>query len=166
MRIALRGFVISACAGLGLVTGMVSASADTIVTQPFAADSGDSCGQASGKLGWHTGPIIGNKSMVDVSGTLVDRPLLTDPSLLCRDDRISVVTFTAFNGKTVVDTDAAKADNERATFTLQLSAGLGTPIDRVVVQVCRRSASGAVVDYCGKAAEYKMPVVPVQESTV
>jgi hypothetical protein len=162
MKTALRGFVITACVGLSLVATAGPAIADTIVTQPFAADSGDACGQTSGKLGWHTGPIIGNKSVVDVNGTLVDRPTLAEPGLSCRDDRISYATFTAYNGKSVVDSDAAKADNERATFALQLSAGLGTPIDRVVVQVCRATVAGTGVEYCGKPVEYKLPVVPVQ----
>ena len=157
MTTALRGFVVTTSIGLGLLAASGPATAAAIVTQPFAADSGDACGTTSGTFGWHLGGSVGSTSVVDVSGTLVDRPLLADPANICRDDRYAIVTFTAYSEKTVVDTDARKADNERAAFGFQLTADLRTPIDRVVVQVCRRSLSGTVADYCGKAAEYTIP---------
>jgi hypothetical protein len=158
MTTVLRGLTVTICAGLALVAtaGPAAAGANAIVTQPFAADSGDICGETSGKLAWHVGPIIGQNSIVEVSGTLADRPVPTDPSLRCNDDRISYAKFTAFSGKTMVDGDADKADNERVSFSFELSAPLGTPIDRVVIQVCRLSTAGTG-DYCGKPVEYKTP---------
>ena len=128
-----------------------------IVVKPYAADSGDGCGTVSGNLGWHVAPLPNTTSLVDVTGTLVDHPRINESLTLCFDGRYSVVTFTAYHEKTVVDTDAAKVDNGQQAIDTSLTSDSTAPIDLVVVQVCRVSNTGTVPDYCGTAVHYKAP---------
>ena len=134
------------------------------VTHPFYADSGDSCrfGVSSGTLTWIArGPLP--VTAVDVAGTLTDRPLPNDPSTACRDPRYSSVTFTAYRGTVVVDTERQRVDNGQISFRFQLTAmtTVITPIDRVVVQVCRHAPPTTTIpDYCGRAVEYRQPPSP------
>jgi hypothetical protein len=138
----------------------------SVVTQQFYADSGDSCrfGVTRGTLSWiAVGPLA--VTTVDVAGSLLDRPLPTDPSTACRDPRYSSATFTAYNGTVVVDREQQRVDNGQVTFRFQLTApmpGPVQPINRVVVQVCRHALPGTTIpDYCGKAVEYRQPPTPV-----
>ena len=138
----------------------------SVVTQPFYADSGDTCrfGVTSGTLTWISrGPLA--TTVVDVAGSLLDRPLPTDPSTACRDPRYSSATFTAYRGIVVVDQEQQRVDNGRITFRFQLTAapsGAYVPIDRVVVQVCRHAPPGmGLPDYCGRAVEYRQPPTPL-----
>jgi hypothetical protein len=159
-----------ALAVLGVVVGAVVAvsaspaqAEGSAVTHPFSADSGDSCrlGVSSGTLTWIArGPLP--VTAVDVAGTLTDRPLPNDPSTACRDPRYSSVTFTAYRGSFVVDTERQRVDNGQISFRFQL-AGASTvlpTIDRVVVQVCRHALTTTVPDYCGRAVEYRQPPSP------
>jgi len=130
-----------------------AANADPSVQVPFKADSGDSCrrGVTVGTLTW---PGIVIRPTVVVDGYLADDYLTPCQSL---DVYYSVATFTAYSGKTVVDTESRKADNERVTFRFELADSDGVDfIDRVVVQVCRHT-NLSPPDYCGTAQEYKHP---------
>jgi hypothetical protein len=136
---------------------------DTIVNQPFAADSGDACprGQTKGLLGWHLRPLGGGPIAVDVTGILLDRPLSGDVSIPeCADDgRFSTVTFTAFAGATVVDTESARVDNGTVRLGFRLAAEVrAIPIDQVVVQVCRVNLDPAPFEYCGPKQQYRAPI--------
>ena len=144
----------------GTVLAAPAAHAD-VITQAFAADSGDTCrfGATRGTLGWTSrGPLP--VTTVAVVGTLIDRPTVNDPSN-CNDPRYSSVTFTAYRGDVVVDTDARRVDNGTVDFRFELSSGAWTvitPIDRVVVQVCRHALPDVrPFDYCGRAVEYRHP---------
>jgi hypothetical protein len=152
-----------------MVTGLVtpaSASAaegpDTVVDQPFAADSGDACplGRAKGLLGWHLRPLGGGPIAVDVTGILVDQPSGDVSIPECVDDgRFSTVTFTAYLGQTVVDTGSARVDNGTVRLGFRLAAEVrATPIDQVVVQVCRVNLDPAPFEYCGPKQRYRAPI--------
>jgi hypothetical protein len=158
--LAVLGVVVGSVVALSASPAQAEGSA---VTHPFYADSGDSCrfGVSSGTLTWIArGPLP--VTAVDVAGTLTDRPLLNDPSTACRDARYSSVTFTAYRGLAVVDSERQRADNGQVGFRFQLTAmtTVITPIDRVVVQVCRHALTSTVPDYCGRAVEYRVPPSP------
>jgi hypothetical protein len=162
----LRTLVVLAAIAIGAAVGTATpAHADVALTQPFAADSGDSCplGSTAGTLTWIArGPLP--VTVVRVAGSLTDRPLPTDPSTACRDPRYSSATFTAYRGTAVVDSEQVRVDNGRLTFAFDLTSTLTviTPIDRVVVRVCRHAPPGmGLPDYCGKAVEYRLPIQPV-----
>ena len=154
---SLRTLVILAAVaiGVGVATAAPAHAQDAAATQPFAADSGDSCrlGSTVGTLTWIArGPLP--VTVVRVAGSLTDRPLPTDPSTACRDPRYSSATFTAYRGTAVVVSVEVRS-NANATWPLI------TPIDRVVVQVCRHAPPGmGLPDYCGKAVEYRLPPTP------
>jgi hypothetical protein len=159
----LRTLTLLAAAAISAAVAVASpAHADAIVTQPFAADSGDTCrfGVTTGTLTWIArGPLP--VTVVSVAGSLTDRPLPTDPSTACRDPRYSSATFTAYRGTAVVDREQVRVDNGQLTFRFDLTSTLTviTPIDRVVVQVCRHAPPGMFLpDYCGKAVEYRLPI--------
>lgn len=164
----LTRLVAVAAAVLSTVTATVVVSptavhADQLITQAFAADSGDSCryGFTDGTLTWRFGtsplPLAG----VVVKGRVGDRPLAADPGLPCADDRLfSVATFTALSGVREVDRQARRADNGITDF--QFTLGLNSPtsaIDRVSVQVCRHKPTSTVPAYCGRAVVYRIPPV-------
>jgi len=163
---SLRTLVILAAVaiGVGVATAAPAHAQDAAATQPFAADSGDSCrlGSTVGTLTWIArGPLP--VTVVRVAGSLTDRPLPTDPSTACRDPRYSSATFTAYRGTAVVDSERVKVDNGQLAFAFDLTSTLTviTPIDRVVVQVCRHAPPGmGLPDYCGKAVEYRLPPTP------
>jgi hypothetical protein len=149
-----------AAAVLGV--GAPARAEGSVVTQPFYADSGDTCrfGVTKGTLSWiAVGPLP--VITVNVAGSLLDRPLPTDPSTGCRDPRYSSATFTAYNGTVVVDREQQRVDNGEITFRFPLTAPLPgpvQPINRVVVQVCRHALPGITIpDYCGAAVEYRQP---------
>jgi hypothetical protein len=162
-RRLLATFVGTTCtAGLMAVAASPPAQAlqDTIVTQPYSADSGDSCqyGLSRGLLGWHTPPLGGPPAIVDVEGSVVDRPLATGPSICPDDRRFTSVTFTALSGRTVLDTAVVRADNGVERVDLQLGRDTSpVRVDRVVVQVCRSSGAGTPRVYCGTAQVYNAP---------
>ncbi|TMR94101.1 hypothetical protein [Nonomuraea basaltis] len=137
----------------GLLTAQPAVAAQAVVK--FYADSGDSCrrGAAEGTLDWVTGPVV--RPTVRVDGYLADDPVNAP---CAPDGMLSRATFSAYNGDTLVDSEAVKADDQRISLSFALSDPAGvTAIDRVVVQVCRFSATPIGISYCGKAAEYKMP---------
>ncbi|MGN9841026.1 hypothetical protein ACTMTI_23165 [Nonomuraea sp. H19] len=137
----------------GLFTAAPPVAAQAAVK--FYADSGDSCrrGVTEGTLEWVDGPVV--RPTVKVAGYLADEPI---NSPCAQDAMLSTATFSAYNGTTLVDREAYKADNERVALSFALSDATGvTAIDRVVVQVCRYSTSPIGISYCGKATEYKTP---------
>jgi hypothetical protein len=150
----------------GLVTPAAASAAevpDTVVDQPFAADSGDACplGRTKGVLGWHLRPLGGGPTAVDVTGILLDQPLSGDVSIPeCADDgRFSTVTFTALAGGTVVDTGSGRVDNGTVRLAFRLAAEVrAIPIDQVVVQVCRVNLDPAPFEYCGPKQVYRAPI--------
>ncbi|WP_204011944.1 hypothetical protein [Virgisporangium aurantiacum] len=139
-----------------------AAAQDTVVQQPFAADSGDACphGRTKGLLGWHLPPLGGGPVVADVTGILVDQPVSGDVSTPeCADDfRFSTVTFTAIAGARVVDTESARVDNGTVRFAFRLAAVTATPIDLVVVQVCRVNLDPAPFTFCGPKQQYRAPI--------
>jgi hypothetical protein len=159
-RTAVRFLAAILVAALGALTAASTAQADgSVVLKAFYADSGDQCpmGYTKGTLGWHVGPVPGDVDVVHVNGYLVDRPLPADPSLVCRDLRWSVASFTAYSNGVVVDKEQVKVDNGRLDFTFDLSARLRV-IGAVVIQVCRFSPNRVTPDYCGKPVEYQRPI--------
>jgi hypothetical protein len=155
-----------ALAAAGAWTAPAAATAaeplpDTIVEQPFAADSGDRCqyGYTRGTLGWHLGPLVRPRT-VDVKASIVDRPLPAQPVTICGDDgRFTVVTMTAYARDVAVDTELVRADNgiREITFPLVNETSVA-PIDRIVVQVCRHPRVSGPAVYCGARQEYRAPV--------
>lgn len=150
-----------AAAALAILAFPGTAHAAT-VTQPFAADSGDSCryGVTSGTLGWQYGvvsplPAVG----VDVKGQLTDRPLLADPGVACRDDGYySTAIFTAYSGSTAVDQQARSVNDGTVALEFILAGNAASrSVDRVVVQVCRSPLVTLPPSYCGKAVTYLAP---------
>ena len=133
-----------------------------LVEQPFAADSGDSCryGLAEGVLRWHLDPLGGPPTVVEVTGTIRERPVPTDPTAECGDDgRYSTVTMTAHARSGVVDTETVRVNNGAREFAFRLTGTPGAvPIARVIVEVCRPPLVGERPVYCGPRQEYRAPV--------
>jgi hypothetical protein len=162
--VGVLAFILGA-AGLLAAGAAGSASAQTApqsgVEQPFTADSGDPCryGDVKGVIGWHLGPLATRPTIVDVEGTLLDRPLSTGLVAPCGDDRrFSSVTLTAYARGAVVDSAVARADNGARDFGVQLvNATNAERIERVTVQVCRQAPVGGG-EYCGRLQEYRTPV--------
>lgn len=133
-------------------------SGDPTVAQPFAAESGDRCryGQVEGLLAWRFSrpPVY---PQVDVRGALVDHPTPSPiGELRCPDDGFySYVRFTAYAGRTVLDEQAVRVDNDVLRFGLTLGQPTSvTHVDRVTVQVCRVAIRVPVRDYCGPVRDY------------
>jgi hypothetical protein len=138
-----------------------TANAATI-SQPFAADSGDTCryGNTNGTLGWRYGTVSPLPLLaVDVKGQLTDRPLPNDPTIVCFDDRYySAATFIAYAGSVEVARKTITANNNRVTFDFTLGGtSTTTGINRIVIQVCRSPITTLPPSYCGKAVEYRAP---------
>jgi hypothetical protein len=132
------------------------------ISQPFHADSGDACryGVADGTLGWRFGatsprPVTG----VDVAGKLTDHPTPSDPATVCHNDGYySTVSFVAYAGSVVVDSQKRAADNATVAFSFTLGGNATTTgISRVVVQVCRGPVNTLPPAYCGQAVTYTPP---------
>lgn len=147
--------IAAVAAFLAVVTIPAAARADIIVPPRFYADSGDACvyGFTEGTLGWRfPGPVA-----VDVSGSVVDKPRLAEPTF-CRDDGFyTIATFTAYSGRVVVDSRAAKADNGENGFHFTLgstSTDTATRLTHLVVQVCRDPVRTLPPSYCGRAVTY------------
>ncbi|MBX6355116.1 MAG: hypothetical protein IRZ05_04570 [Micromonosporaceae bacterium] len=137
------------------------AHADGIPARPFYADSGDSCtyGYTRGTLIWRSpGPM--NVIAVDVSGSVVDRPTLAEPTL-CRDDGFyTIATFTAYSGRAAVDRRAVKADNGEEPFQFILGGNsAASGLTHLVVQVCRSPLVTLPPSYCGKPVTYYPTVI-------
>lgn len=153
-----RAFMIIAGTLLAsLVLAPGTANAALVIEKPFAADSGENCplGYTKGTLSWQ--PFTpGLYLVVDVKGTLVDRPAKNDPTNCGSDGRYSVATFTAYDNNAVVDSDARQVDNGMLDFGFEL---IGRPgIDLITVQVCRISLTPGPFDYCGPLQ--KIPLTP------
>jgi hypothetical protein len=143
------------------------AHADAVITQPFAATSGDACGYGftEGTLTWRfgsTSPLP--LAAVGVKGRLTDRPLPADPSTVCRDDGFfSIAAFAAFAGTVEVDREARRVNNGVVSFEFLLGDNSTVSrISRVVIQVCRQeliSPTPTPAAYCGRAVEYPVPPI-------
>lgn len=130
-----------------------------VPSQEFKADSGDRCvyGYTRGTLTWRA-PRPTIYSVVDVKGVVVDRPNRSDPGVGCRDDgAYTIAGFAAYAGRTVVDYALVRVDNGTADVAVTLGEqSAATPIiDRVVVQVCRYSATPVGISYCGSPQTYQ-----------
>lgn len=132
------------------------------ITQPFHADSGDSCryGVTDGTLGWQYGgtsplPV----RTVDVAGKLTDHPTPVEPVTACHSDGYSsTVSFVAYSGTVAVDRQTRTADNTTISFSFTLGSSSTTAqISRVVVQVCRKPVLTLPPSYCGTAVTYNAP---------
>jgi hypothetical protein len=155
----------SATIAVALLSGvaLTAAPAHAAPTSDFYADSGDRClyGTAKGTFDWN--PItVTITPGVAAAGSVVDRPTPSDSRVCANDLLYTVVTFSAYTRNVLVDTDAAKADNGTAPIKLLLTGRL-TPIDTVVVEVCRHSTvpTFVPVDYCGKRVVYTRPGIIV-----
>jgi hypothetical protein len=155
----MRGALIGLAGAALLAGGAVPASAeplpgDTVVVDPFDADSGDACrfGATDGLLAWHLNAL----REVDVRGTVVDR---AGPSQPCADDgRFTAALFTAYAGGVPVGPPVVQpVDNGRRTFTFSFTST--RPISVVVVQVCRRPrVVPGPREYCGTPEVHHAPV--------
>lgn len=140
----------------GLTQPAAAATMTTDVPQPFTAHSGDACrmGVAKGTILWHLPP---DNRAVDGKVAVVDRPVPKDPGPGCGDDgRYSILTVTAFVGRTQVDQQAFAADNGSIESTLHLTAT--SPIESIMVQVCRSTRLPGPAIYCGPTQSYHAPV--------
>jgi hypothetical protein len=110
-------------------------------------------GSATGWLGWRSD----NPNVVDVTATIVDRPLPDEPDRRCLDDgRYTKVNFTGYaNGGPSAATDSTMVDDGQMAASLRLVAT--APIDTVVVQVCRIATVSGQRDYCGSPQRYIAP---------
>jgi hypothetical protein len=149
-----------AAAVLGTVLLPAPAHADTTITVPFYADSGDSCkyGVTQGKLYWHK-TSTGRVDAVTVDGSLIDRPQPGDPSVVCLDDhRLSAATFTAYSGSAVQAQRVQRVDNNRILFqfTINVSSTV-SGLSRLTVQVCRHPSITQPPSYCGPLVIYAAP---------
>jgi hypothetical protein len=144
-----------------LATAVPAAAAPGPAAQSFYADSGDACvaGYTRGVLGWELAGPPSYRVVVAVRGAVVDRPTPSDPRACPADPRYTVATFTAYVGRTEVDSDARRVDNGTLTFgfTLGVNSNVVT-IDRLTVQVCRVSLLPGPYDYCGAPVDYFPPV--------
>lgn len=133
-------------------------AAEPAVSQEFKADSGDRCwyGYTTGTLTWRA-PRPTIYSVVEVKGTVVDRPSRTDPGVGCVDDgAYTVAAFIAYVGRTEVDRALVRVDNGSADVLATLGENsTATPIiERVVVQICRYAATPFGISYCGSPQTY------------
>nr|BFE61578.1 hypothetical protein GCM10020063_061040 [Dactylosporangium thailandense] len=157
-----RSATLLAAAATAAVVGVPAAAHAAVVSQAFAADSGDSCryGSSSGTFSWPQGPVSPLPAPgVGVSGKVADRPLPIDPGPVCRDDGYSsTVTFVAYLGTTEVARQSRTADNGTVSFSFVLGgASADKGIDRITVQVCRNPVVTLPPSYCGRAVTYVAP---------
>ncbi len=151
----LAGLTMSTVLAAGLLAAPPALAAAAAQAVPFSADSGDSCrrGFTEGQIERYDGPVI--RPRVDVEGLLSDE---ATPTICTPDDLHSLATFSAYRGSELIDSVTQKADDAQVKFAFSLSdRGSVRTIDRVVVQVCRRSNSPIGIGYCGKAQEYRIP---------
>jgi hypothetical protein len=150
---------------VGGLLAAVPAHADTAISRPFKADSGDACryGTTEGTLNWLFGPGASPLPVtaVDVSGTLVDHPTPADPALTCRSDGFaSTATFTGLSGSAAVARQQVRVDNGIVQFQFRLAPSTTDQhIDRVVIQVCRGPVLTLPPSYCGTAVTYLAPPI-------
>lgn len=159
---------IASAVAIAVIGGLLatSAPAQANAVQPFRADSGDNCryGFTQGYLNWRYTTIAPIRPVfVDVRGTVTDRPVPTDPSFACRDDRYySVASFTAYLGNGTVARQEAKANNQAVSFSFTLGSNTTGPgLSRLIVQVCRYplyTTQPPSPGYCGLPQHYA-PVV-------
>jgi hypothetical protein len=154
-----------AAAILGGLLASVPAHADTAISRPFMADSGDACryGVTQGTLNWLFGPSTSPLPVtaVDVRGTLIDHPTPADPASACRSDGFaSTATFTGFSGSAAVARQQVRADNAIVQFQFRLAPSTTDQhLDRVVIQVCRGPVVTLPPSYCGTAVTYLPPPI-------
>jgi hypothetical protein len=149
-----------AAAVLGTLVVPAPAHADTIITVPFYADSGDHCryGVTQGKLAWHK-TTTGRVDSVTVTGSLTDRPTPADPGPACADDHFfSAATFKAYSGSVVAGQQVRRVDNNKILFQFTFNAGTTVSgLSRLTVQVCRSPVNTLPPSYCGPLVIYAAP---------
>jgi len=128
---------------------------DAIIDQPFAADSGDTCGFTKGILGWYPGGLA-----VDVNGTVADHPLPGETNPACpQDGRSTTATFTFYppNFTSPPRQVTKQADDGQLDFTFSFPSR----VQQVTVQVCRHGTQPAPLPtppaYCGPKQAYRPP---------
>jgi hypothetical protein len=149
--------LVAATALLAAVVGTATSAAahHPTVSQPFSADSGDTCeyGSTQGTLAW-TAVHLPEIPPVAVSGTVSDKPLPASPWPVCPDDDMfTIASFRAFAGNVLVDQETREVDNGTLAFSFRLapSSAPVPHIERVDVQVCRKPLIHATrTAYCGK----------------
>ena len=159
--VRIAAFLSAATLVLGGVTTPAAAAPVAVApaaSQDFKADSGDRCqyGHTTGVLAWRA-PRPTIHAVVDVKGTVVDRPSRTDPGVGCAEDgAFSAASFIAYVGRTVVDSAQVRVDNGSADFVLTLGESSATVpiIERVVVQICRYPNTPVGISYCGSPQTY------------
>jgi hypothetical protein len=159
MRRARSAAILTAAVTATTALAFPGAAHAAVISQAFAADSGDSCryGTTSGTLGWQIGPSPLPTPGVAVNGKVADRPLPTGPVTTCGNDGYSsTVSFTAYLGGVAVDRQSRTADNGTVTFSFTLGS-TAKGVDRVDVQVCRNPVVTLPPSYCGRAVTYLRP---------
>lgn len=160
-RALLRAATILATA---LTAAAIAASGATAspVLQRFSVPSGDNCtyGYTEGQIEWSS---LAPAYSVTLTGVIADRPIPTDPILVCRDDgRYTIAKYLAYAGDRLVDETARRVDNGMARFQFTLGGSTAVPaIDRVTIQVCRVSliTPSPSPDYCGRVYTFKSSVI-------
>jgi hypothetical protein len=157
-RISRLGATIAIAVGVGaLLAAGTATAAHPIRLQPFAVDSGDACryGTAAGQLAFRAvhPPEL---PAVQIWGTLVDRPLSSDPTNACRDDGwYSIAVFTAYANIRPVDREVVRVDNGSVDIRVVLGDSPSIPqLSLVVIQVCRTPLFGPAVIVCGKPQQF------------
>jgi len=147
-----RAATVAVAAAIALVALAAPAAA---APQKFYADSGDRCvyGHTEGTLTWRTDTPSINPT-VYVEGALTDEPAGLPPTACAVDRMYSVASYIGYAGRTVVDSTQVRADNAAVAVRDVLGDRTFTPIDRVVVQVCRFSTSPVGISYCGSPQTY------------
>jgi hypothetical protein len=154
-RAAVAFAVAAVCASTAAVasagTGPSSGSAS------FAADSrnlqaGDVCpmGFTKGQFTWDSPTAV-----IEVTGSVVDRPFPGDTTRCADDRRFSEVTFTSYTNGTVSSVTTRAVDNGTLPFTFPVPWS-----QAIVVQVCRYSTPpDPDEDYCGRPHEIPIPII-------
>jgi hypothetical protein len=145
-----------------LTLSAAPAHADIAPPQSFYADSTnpnfDTCphGITKGTLLWHTpGPVA--PLAVDVSGEVLDRPILDSTTASCvLDDYSSTAIFTAYSGSAIVGYERVTVDNGVKGFQFTLgSNSTASVLTSLTVQVCRDPVHTLPPTYCGKIITYR-----------
>lgn len=142
------------CALALAATAVFAGSASASPTTSFGTSHYDRClaSSTSGELAWR--PVV---TAVAVSGYVT----LRNPQQCVFPTRpVAVALFTAYNGRTVVDSHRESAPTGGASFQFVLTDQLSPtpaprPIDRVTVQVCHTAPSTSADRLsCGDVVSY------------
>ncbi len=171
MRSLRAALLFAAVLAGALATAPAQAATPAPVGQAFYATSAENCGPNTAPIpyGYTAGtltvkygsaPVVVVVVVVSVDGVLVDHPILADTSFACRDDGlVSYATYTAYSDNLLVDQQVRKVDNGEVAVSLTLGVNSRPPANRVVIQVCRAAIYPPPVNNCGKAQEYRIPII-------